>query len=91
MFVEDSEETKVKIENAIRKIPVHPQLIELGFIDYVVNLKKIKKDRKFLELKETRDGFSRNVSRHYNERFLPALGIWEKHTKSSLLFQTYIY
>ncbi len=40
MFVEDSEETRVKTENAIRKVPVHPQLIELGFLDYVVTLKK---------------------------------------------------
>ena len=38
MFVEDSEETKVKTENAIRKVPVHPQLIELGFIEYVGTL-----------------------------------------------------
>ena len=43
MFVEDSEEIKVKTEKTIRKIPVHPQLIELGFIDYVVKRKKKKK------------------------------------------------
>ena len=81
MFVEDSEETRVKTENAIRKVPVHPQLIELGFLDYVVTLKKQKKERVFWELREERDGFASKVSRHFNERFLPAVGVWEKYTK----------
>ena len=81
MFVEDSEETRVKTENAIRKVPVHPQLIELGFIDYVGTCKKQKKGRVFWELNEERDGFASKVSRHFNERFLPAVGVWEKYTK----------
>ena len=81
IFVEDSEETRVKTENAIRKVPVHPQLIDMGFIDYVSKLKRSKKDRVFWELKEDRDGFASHVSRHFNERFLPAVGIWEKYTK----------
>ncbi len=82
MFVEDSEETKVKTESSIRKIPVHPQLIDLGFIDYVANLKRRKKPvRIFWELKEERDGYASKVSRHFNERFLPAVGVWKKHTK----------
>ena len=81
LFVEDSEETKVKTESAIRKVPVHPQLIQLGFIDYVSKLKRSKKERLFWELKEERDGFATKVSRHYNEKFLPAVGVWEKYTK----------
>ncbi len=48
MFVEDSEETRVKTENAIRKVPVHPQLIELGFLDYVVTLKKTEERKSVL-------------------------------------------
>ena len=39
------------------------------------------KDRVFWELREERDGFAAKVSRHFNERMLPALGIWRKHTK----------
>tara|TARA_X000001036_G_scaffold409232_1_gene420128 strand:+ start:128 stop:1900 length:1773 start_codon:yes stop_codon:yes gene_type:complete len=81
MFVEDSQNTKVKTESSIRKIPLHPQLIELGFIDYVGNLRKKKKTRVFWELREDRDGFASKVSRHYNEKFLPAIGVWEKHKK----------
>jgi hypothetical protein len=47
MFVEDSEDTTVKTENSIGKIPMHPQLIELGFIDYVANLKRREKTLEF--------------------------------------------
>ena len=81
MFVEDSEETKVKTESAVRKVPVHPQLIQLGFVDFVSKLKRSKKERLFWELKEERDGYASKVSRHFNERFLPAVGVWEKYTK----------
>ena len=81
MFVEDSEETKVKTESAVRKVPVHPQLIQLGFVDYVSKLKRSKKERLFWELKEERDGYASKVSRHFNERFLPAVGVWVKYTK----------
>jgi len=81
IFIEDSEETKVKTENAIRKVPVHPQLIDLGFVDYMTAQKKSKRGRLFWELSEDRDGFASHVSRHYNERFLPAVGVWEKYTK----------
>ena len=81
MFVSESEETKVKTENAIRKVPIHPQLTELGFVDYVGNVKRKKKDRIFWELKQERDGYAGNLSRHYNERFLRAVGVWEKIVK----------
>ena len=81
IFIEDSEETKVKTENAIRKVPLHPQLIDLGFVDYVTAQKKSKRGRLFWELSEDRDGFASHVSRHYNERFLPTVGVWKKYTK----------
>ena len=81
IYVSESEETKVKTENAIRKVPIHPQLTELGFIDYVGNVKRKKKDRVFWELKQERDGYAGNLSRHYNERFLRAVGVWEKIVK----------
>ena len=32
-------------------------------------------------MREDRDGFASKVSRHYNEKFLPAIGVWEKHKK----------
>ena len=81
LHVEESEQTRVKTLNAIRKVPVHPQLIELGFIDYVTDLKKRKKDRVFWELTKTRDGYAKHLSRHFNEKYLPALSVWKKNVK----------
>jgi integrase len=81
IFIEDSEDTRVKTDTAIRKVPLHPQLIDLGFVDYVTTQKKSKRGRLFWELSEDRDGFASHVSRHYNQRFLPAVGVWKKHTK----------
>ena len=90
IFIEDSEETKVKTENAIRKVPVHPQLIDLGFVDYVTAQKKSKRGRLFWELSEDRDGFASHVSRHYNQRFLPAvLGCGKNTPKSSIAQDTH--
>ena len=43
--------------------------------------KKSKRGRLFWELSEDRDGFTSHVSRHYNERFLQAVGEWKKYTK----------
>ena len=90
IFIEDSEETKVKTENAIRKVPLHPQLIDLGFVDYVTAQKKSKRGRLFWELSEDRDGFASHVSRHYNQRFLPAvLGCGKNTPKSSIAQDTH--
>ena len=55
IHVEESEDTKVKTINSIRKVPVHPQLLELGFMQYVGNMKRKKKDRGFWELTKTRN------------------------------------
>ena len=45
-------------------------------------LKKRKKPvRIFWELTEERDGYASKVSRHFNERLLPTVGVWKKHTK----------
>ena len=81
LHVEESEQTRVKTLNAIRKVPVHPQLIELGFIDYVTDLRKKKKDRVFWELTKTRDGYAKHLSRHFNEKYLRAVGVWERNVK----------
>ena len=32
-------------------------------------------------MREDRDGFASKVSRHYNKKFLPVIGVWEKHKK----------
>ena len=79
--VEESENTKVKTRNSIRRIPIHPQLVELGFLDYAEKIRKEKKDRVFWELNKSREGYGRQLSRHFNVKYLPLVGVWEKNIK----------
>ena len=82
MFSIDEEGDKsVKTQNSIRKTPVHPTLLNLGFVDYVEILKSKGVDRVFPELTKDKDGYSSKVSRHYNEKFLPAIGVWKPRIK----------
>jgi integrase len=82
MFSIDEEGDKsVKTQNSIRKTPVHPTLINLGFVHYVEILKSKGVDRVFPELTKDKDGYSSKVSRHYNEKFLPSIGVWKSRVK----------
>ena len=79
--IDETEGKSVKTTSSIRKVPVHPTLINLGFIDYVKIIKSKGFDRVFPELTKQRDGYSQKISQHYNEKFLPALGVWKKQVK----------
>ena len=79
--VDETKDKSVKTSSSIRKVPVHPTLVSLGFLDYVKIIKSKGNDRVFPELTKTRDGYSSKISRHYNEKFLPTLGVWEKQVK----------
>lgn len=48
----------LKNENAIREIPLHPELMRLGFFDYVRELRDKKAKRLFPEWKRGSKGFS---------------------------------
>ena len=41
----------------------------------------MNKDRIFGELSKSRDGYSMKVSKHFNEKFLPNIGVWERQVK----------
>ena len=45
IHVEDTEDTNVKSDADIRKVPVRPQLIKLGFIEYIA--KQIRKKKEY--------------------------------------------
>ena len=79
--IDETEGKRVKTTSSIRKVPVHPTLISLGFLDYIKIIKSQGFDRVFPELTRHRDGYATKISQHYNEKFLPALGIWEKQVK----------
>lgn len=79
--IDETEGKSVKTTSSIRKVPVHPTLISLGFIDYVKIIKSKGVDRVFPELTKQRDGYSTKISQHYNEKFLPSVGVWIRQTK----------
>jgi len=79
--IDETEGKRVKTTSSIRKVPVHPTLISLGFIDYVKIIKSKGFDRVFPELTKQRDGYSQKISQHYNEKFLRTLGVWKKQVK----------
>ena len=79
--IDEAEGKSVKTTSSIRKVPVHPTLISLGFIEYVKIIKSKGFDRVFPELTKQRDGYSTKISQHYNEKFLPSIGVWKRQVK----------
>ncbi|HHX8681680.1 TPA: site-specific integrase [Vibrio diabolicus] len=66
---------RLKTPNSERLIPVHPRLIELGFIKHV---NSISSERVFPELKLERDGYATAASKWYG-RFKTKLGFSRGH------------
>ncbi|MBU2512131.1 tyrosine-type recombinase/integrase [bacterium] len=68
---DDPENPKsLKNRSSDRVIPIHLQLIELGFIDFVNTQKKAGHVRLFPELTLSIDGFSRKIGRWFNQTYL---------------------
>ncbi|MFO6503247.1 hypothetical protein [Serratia marcescens] len=60
----------LKTVNAIRQVPIHPRLIELGLLEYVDALKAAGYDRLFPELKHNKiKGYSAAASKWFNENY----------------------
>lgn len=57
---------RLKNKASIRSIPLHPELIRLGFLDYVESLKKAGQWRVFPELTMCRDGYGKNAGTWYS-------------------------
>ncbi|MBL4761577.1 MAG: site-specific integrase [Gammaproteobacteria bacterium] len=60
----DTDDKRLKRATHTRLVPLHPALIELGFVDYIQNLKT---QRVFPELTFKRDGYGQTLSRWFNE------------------------
>ena len=71
----------MKTRNSIRRVPVHPKLIELGILDYIQRLRNQKKERFFWELKMVRGKYGKEVSRFFNEKYLKEVGVWKQTVK----------
>ncbi len=58
----------------VRTIPLHPALIELGFLRYVDHIRGLGEERVFPHLTETKQGFGKITSKHFSE-MLEEIGI----------------
>ncbi len=59
----------MKAVHAIRQVPLHPRLIELGLLEYVNALKAAGYDRLFPELKHNKIKGYRAAPKSFNENY----------------------
>ncbi len=65
LSINDQHGKKLKTRSAIRIIPLHPQLISLGFLDFVNHRRQRNDVRLFPELPRLRDGYSQTASKWF--------------------------
>ena len=65
-----------KTANAVRKVPVHDELLALGFVDYVKCLQKAGYKKLFPHLQDGKNGYKKNMCRMFGEYLdLPEVNI----------------
>ena len=65
-----------KTDNAVRKVPLHDQLLALGFVDYVRCLQKAGYKKLFPHLQNGKNGYKKNMCRMFGEYLdLPEVNI----------------
>jgi len=68
-FCEDKTGDKSIKGSKRRLVPVHKQLIRLGFLDYVEMVKATKSKRLFPEVVKRRDGYAQDFSKWFNRTY----------------------
>lgn len=73
----DRPDKRLKTLSSRRVVPIHDTLIYLGLIDLIEILKKRnpERERLFQELPYGENSYNRNITRFFNERYLPKLGL----------------
>lgn len=80
--------TMAKSEAGIRKVPLHKAIRASGFMDYLAKRRnEDPKGQLFPMLKPSKNGYTKNVSRRFNETYLIQLGIKE-HTRRLYSFRS---
>ncbi|MEO1607567.1 MAG: site-specific integrase [Pseudomonadota bacterium] len=74
---EGDDKKKLKAEASRRKVPVHSELIKLGFLDFVNS--QSGKPRLFMSFSyNPKDGYGRNLGRWFRDTLLPGLDMKEE-------------
>ena len=74
--INENDGKKVKSRAGVRKVPIHDQLVELGFLDFVAAIRAGRSERLFPDYSYcSQNGYGRNLGRWFNESFLPKLGM----------------
>ncbi len=68
--ITEEDDDGVKKDNSVRKVPIHKILIDLGLLDYKASLKD-KQGLLFPHSKKAINGYGKNMSRRFNEEYLP--------------------
>ena len=77
-FVDDTEDKRLKTVSSMRVIPIHPHLLDLGFIDYVESVRELNTVKLFPNFKlEIGIGYSKNITKWFST-YLTNLGIKKK-------------
>ena len=74
---------RVKTRSSVRDIPIHSQLLKLGFLDFVKGFT----GRIFPDIKPTNGRISKYPCRRFNEFFLPEIGVKETSVKTFYSFR----
>ena len=72
--INDTGEKRLKNKSSIREVPIHSQLIKLGFLKFVTAQRKQKQVRLFPELPKKRDGYGANATKWF-ARYRESCGV----------------
>lgn len=72
---DDASDKRIKTAGSKREIPIHPELVRIGFLKFVADRRKAGDRKLFSELKQSKKGYySERFQRWFNEGFLPSCG-----------------
>jgi integrase len=78
-FNDDADDKNIKTKAGNRIVPIHPELIRLGLLDYQATVIEQKRVRLLYQLPHSaHNGYSRKLGRWFNESILPRLQIKKK-------------
>lgn len=95
--INSDQDKKLKTDTSAREVPLHPKLVELGFLDFVTQVATANKARLFSDEERNKRGEFGNFSKRFN-RYKEGLGIKTdphnkldfhsfRHTLQTLLFE----